>query len=847
MGADFTPTLGVYNTVRPFRFWCQKVLPLVYDDSLSYYEMLCKVRDYLNKLIEDVSTAEDNIQDLAEAYAQLEGYVNTYFDSLDVSEEIDAKLDAMVTDGTLTNLIEPIASNIVSEWLEEHITPTTPAVDDSLTVSGAAADAKTVGDLFAKTVMSRSTLHSTDDVNLLQEQGTYYVGVNDIPQNLPTQNAGRLVVFKPYEPNNYTITCQIYFTPTETYYRVSKNITTAADAWDDVDWKTLVDDSAFIDSVTVRATLDSTMDMNNITQNGIYYVSSTLGYPDNLPFNPHNGRVIVFKGSGSSQLNVTQIYVSNYIRQRVYIRVSKNYTDSATAWDGVEWSEILTEDLQNQVAMLDPIRVKIPLITSTMQSTGRYSNPGWNRMRPVNSYYGLYNFKLAGHKIRFYYYDGQYDYDESRLNVNPTNYLYTTPWQNIDEPVSPEAGLWFVFMIAKQNDTNFTPEERDYVNENLEIYSDKACPIVIQNHLVPYDALTYHAQWDSIVDGKVVKRTLLGNADNNADYPIYAYEIHTQRNSMTYNYQNVYYSGGALPYPRKKVLIFAGTHGNEKCTPMDVLALAKELVSGSLKDVGTMFDWYIVPLTNPWGYSHVNLDSEGHIIYRYGTVAETVPARVDLNAGVRTNSAGMDINRDFSDVTFVSGGVTYGFQTSEAQILRTYILANKWDVFIDVHQNNQDKQASNYPGANAFAGVGFKTSTDSDYLKSLYKMYDAIEVACKNTNSKLSDYFRRGSDAQPFVVWMRRSCDDASVDLGIACNYLSGFPTGTHGNTLHQDIAAEVPITIETSELAWTYSQLSNQTNTPSVSWYNPIACTCSTNALCELVKSIADSYGTNH
>lgn len=38
--------------LKPFRFWCQKVLPLVYDDSLSYYELLCKVVEYINKLIE---------------------------------------------------------------------------------------------------------------------------------------------------------------------------------------------------------------------------------------------------------------------------------------------------------------------------------------------------------------------------------------------------------------------------------------------------------------------------------------------------------------------------------------------------------------------------------------------------------------------------------------------------------------------------------------------------------------------------------------------------------------------------------------------------------------------------
>lgn len=38
---------------RVFRYWCYKVLPLVYDDSLSYYEVLCKVTDYINKLIEE--------------------------------------------------------------------------------------------------------------------------------------------------------------------------------------------------------------------------------------------------------------------------------------------------------------------------------------------------------------------------------------------------------------------------------------------------------------------------------------------------------------------------------------------------------------------------------------------------------------------------------------------------------------------------------------------------------------------------------------------------------------------------------------------------------------------------
>ena len=104
--ADFTPTLGNYTDLQPFRFWCQKVLPLVYDDSLSYYELLCKVVDYLNKTMEDVGVLEGDVTGLHEAYKKLQGYVNDYFSTLDVQEEINNKLDAMAKDGSLTELIK---------------------------------------------------------------------------------------------------------------------------------------------------------------------------------------------------------------------------------------------------------------------------------------------------------------------------------------------------------------------------------------------------------------------------------------------------------------------------------------------------------------------------------------------------------------------------------------------------------------------------------------------------------------------------------------------------------------------------------------------------------------------
>lgn len=36
-------------------YHCQKILPLVYDDELSYYEYLCKLTDTMNKIIDNIN------------------------------------------------------------------------------------------------------------------------------------------------------------------------------------------------------------------------------------------------------------------------------------------------------------------------------------------------------------------------------------------------------------------------------------------------------------------------------------------------------------------------------------------------------------------------------------------------------------------------------------------------------------------------------------------------------------------------------------------------------------------------------------------------------------------------
>lgn len=61
-----------------FRFWCYKVLPLVYDDSLSYYEILCKVVTYINKLIEQDKIFGDELTNLLKELEKVKEWINNF-------------------------------------------------------------------------------------------------------------------------------------------------------------------------------------------------------------------------------------------------------------------------------------------------------------------------------------------------------------------------------------------------------------------------------------------------------------------------------------------------------------------------------------------------------------------------------------------------------------------------------------------------------------------------------------------------------------------------------------------------------------------------------------------------
>lgn len=77
------------------RFWCQKVLPLVYDDSLSYYELLNKVVLHLNQHTEDINALID------------------FYDTF--TETVEDVIRQMMDDGDFNEIVADTLGSIVAE------------------------------------------------------------------------------------------------------------------------------------------------------------------------------------------------------------------------------------------------------------------------------------------------------------------------------------------------------------------------------------------------------------------------------------------------------------------------------------------------------------------------------------------------------------------------------------------------------------------------------------------------------------------------------------------------------------------------------------------------------------
>lgn len=86
------------DELTPFAFWCQKVMPAVLDDSLSFYEVLCKLTAKLNDAIETIN-----------GHSEL---IKTMQSEIDALQTLTAQHTQQIAD--LTKKVQTNANNIIA-------------------------------------------------------------------------------------------------------------------------------------------------------------------------------------------------------------------------------------------------------------------------------------------------------------------------------------------------------------------------------------------------------------------------------------------------------------------------------------------------------------------------------------------------------------------------------------------------------------------------------------------------------------------------------------------------------------------------------------------------------------
>ena len=146
-------------------FWCQKVIPLVFDDSLSYYEAICKFMQKLNEVINalnnnaecidelqgkyiilqnnfdalevkweefktEITTKEENFENtINNEFTSFKNYVENYLNNIDVQSYVNIKIDELAESGYFSTLLESLGFNPDNYLAKNNTTVYVPTDD----------------------------------------------------------------------------------------------------------------------------------------------------------------------------------------------------------------------------------------------------------------------------------------------------------------------------------------------------------------------------------------------------------------------------------------------------------------------------------------------------------------------------------------------------------------------------------------------------------------------------------------------------------------------------------------------------------------------------------------------
>lgn len=96
-----------YKRLTPFKWFILENFPFIEEDfdALTNWQLFCKIGKEINKIIQSQNQVGTQMENVTNAFIELQDYVNDYFENLDIQEEVNNKLDEMAESGQLADII----------------------------------------------------------------------------------------------------------------------------------------------------------------------------------------------------------------------------------------------------------------------------------------------------------------------------------------------------------------------------------------------------------------------------------------------------------------------------------------------------------------------------------------------------------------------------------------------------------------------------------------------------------------------------------------------------------------------------------------------------------------------
>lgn len=351
------------RNLSQFKFWCQKVLPLVYDESLSYYEVLGKMVVYLNQVIDNVNADTENVNTLKEAFEALEEYVNEaiQYDVHDLEEAVRSAIhsaemaseSATLASGSATSAQESAASaagsaQTASESATNALHAEGNAHESAANAAGSALNAINASSQArgyaesANTSANTAANHELDALNDALKSEGYALGM---------QNGIVVLPDSPYYHNN-----------SKYYKETAETSASSASASE-----TSADESAlFAEGISVgkQDGIDVDTDSPYYHNNAKYYAEqaaqasglsvSLVSLTDTDIINPSNGQVLAYDSSDQKWKNSDEVQGVTSLEALTDTDITSPTADQILLYDAANQEWINGDEREVEISQVMP-------------------------------------------------------------------------------------------------------------------------------------------------------------------------------------------------------------------------------------------------------------------------------------------------------------------------------------------------------------------------------------------------------------------------------------------------------------------------------------------------------------